>query len=177
MNKDSSKSKKEKKQSTLHGFMLLKPSNLAPMARKIAMKHVRDEQDQEEAMHDKRIKVAINEFKKQHRIANSHLKSSASRDVLEKGLLGGLMEVNNILSSKESRSNSTKQRVEEPSRASSNTTPQTPVIAMISQLQSKNLIKGKKIQHLHGMRGLVCCFYTSFQICVVHVRISHIAKT
>ena len=129
MNKDCSKSKK---QSTLHGFMLSKPSNLAPMARKIVMKHVRDEQDREEAMHDKRIKVATNEFEKHYRIANSHLKSSTSKDALKKGLLGRLTEVNNILSSKESTSNSTKQRTEEPSSTSSNTTPHTPVILMIS---------------------------------------------
>ena len=142
-NKESSKSKK--KQSSLHSFMLSKPGNLAPMARKIVMKHVRDEYEVVEAEQNKRKKLAMSEFDKQCRAANSHLKTSTSKDVLRKGLLGGLTEVNDILS-KESAPKAAEPPTEQ--SITSSTTSQTPVIVMIPQEQSQNRIKGKKINDL-----------------------------
>ena len=77
MNEDSLKSKK--KQSALNHLMLLKLSNIAPMDSKITMKHVRNECRAEDATQDKRIKLAMSKFEKEHKVANSYLKTSMSR--------------------------------------------------------------------------------------------------
>ena len=98
LNKKANGNERKKKQTNLNQFLFCKNGNSAAIAKKIIRKNVRDELCNLNNKEKKRLKLAMNEFSKEHRQANRKLMMKSKEKGFIQGVVGGASAANELLS-------------------------------------------------------------------------------